>query len=242
MEARKTMKKTTIGMTVVAIAIVLAAPAWSHTLSVKGAAAVDGNFGLEILMEAGTTNPTYVRDNTPNAETTYRAQFWIDRTGGIFMDNDNETKATRFVAVRGADTGHAGGGSTVTVMRGIFGRLADDNNVAGGRYTFRMGCRLDNGNFRYIGGVVIGSKKWITMEFKAASAPGANDGICRLYNGNTKYLANLQGERTDLDNDLHNIDFIQLGAIGGLTDNPQDPLTAGPLYFDSFESYRATLP
>ncbi len=239
------MNKSSLAILTIAVTVLLAAPAWSNTLAVKGAAAIDGNFGLEVDMEANTVNPTYVRDNTPNNESTYRVQFWVDRAGGIFMDNDNGTKATRFVGFRAADENfNNGGGSPVTVFRGIFGRLAVDAPGGVARYTWRLGCRKDDGSFQYIGGLVMPDpgRKWVTMEFKAASAPGANDGICRLYQGNTKYTANLAGERTNLDNDLHRVDFVQMGAISGFTDNPQDPLTDGPLYYDSFESYRATLP
>ena len=158
------------------------------------------------------------------------------------MDNAGGTLATRFVSFRGADDNHNGGG-TVTVFRGIMGRLAVD--VGGPRYTFRLGCRKDDGSFQYIGGIVLpdgAQRKWVTLEFQAASSDGANDGICRLYQGNQKYVANLAGERTNLDNDLHEIDWIHMGAISGFTDNPQDPLTTGPLYFDSFESFRSLLP
>ena len=243
MEADETMKRTTIGILGIAVAVLLATPAWSNTLSVKGAAAIEGNFGLEVLMQAGTINPTYVRDNTPNGEATYRVQFWLDRSG-IFMDNAGGL-ATRFVGFRAADENfNNGGGSPVTVFRGIFGRLAVDQPAGVARYTWRLGCRKDNGSFQYIGGLVMPDpgRKGSTREGKAASAPGANDGICRLYQGNSKYVANLAGERTNLDNDLHRIDFVQMGAISGFTDNPNDPVTNGPLYYDSFESYRATLP
>ncbi len=238
------MRRITVCIFAAAMALLVVMPASANTLTVNGAAAVDGNFGLQVTMQAGTTNRAYVRDNTPNGEKTYRAQFWVDRSGGIFMDNAGGTLSTRFVSFRAADENHAGGGTTVTVMRGIFGRLAVDNPPGVARYTWRLGCRQDDGSFRYIGGSVIAGdgKKWITMEFKAASAPGANDGICRLYQGNTKYTANPVGERTNLENDLHDIDFVQMGAVSGFTDNPQDDLTNGPLYFDSFESYRATLP
>jgi len=221
----------------------LTAPAFGNTLWVTGAAAQEGNFGLEVNMEAATTDAAFVRDDNPSGEIVYRAQFWIDRTGGIYMDNDGGTKATRFVTFRAGDQNHDGGTSDVTVFRGIFGRLAVDN-VDGPRYTFRLGCRQDGGSFRYIGGIVLGElakKKWVTIEWKAASSPGANDGICRLYQGNTRNLANPIGERTDLDNDLHQVDYVQLGAVSGFTDNPQDPLTDGPLYYDTFESLRTLL-
>jgi len=222
--------------------VVVQSPAFANTLVVNNAAAQDGNFGLEITMEAGTTDPAFVRDNSPEGEAIYRAQFWVDRSGGLFMDNDNGTKSTRFVGFRGADDNHNGGGQ-VTVFRGIMGRLAVDG-PDGPRYTFRLGCRQDSGSFAYIGGIVLGElaqTKWVTLEFQAASSDGAGDGICRLYQGNSKYVANMVGERTNLDNDLHEVDWIQMGAISGFDDNPQDHLTMGPLYFDSFESFRSLL-
>ena len=247
MEDVQEMKKLscrTFGLTLaVALALVVVqAPAFANTLVVNNDAAQDGNFGLEITMEAATTDPAFVRDNSPESEVTYRAQFWVDRSGGLFMDNAGGTLSTRFVSFRAADDNH-NGGPQVTVFRGIMGRLAVDG-PDGPRYTFRLGCRKDDGTFAYIGGIVLGElaqRKWVTIEFQAGTSDGADDGICRLYQGNSKYVANMVGERTDLNNDLHEVDWVQLGAISGFDDNPQDPLTMGPLYFDSFESFRSLL-
>jgi hypothetical protein len=240
MEDEKRMKKITF---ILAVALLVAGMASANTLVVNNDAAQEGNFGLEITMEAGTTDPAYVRDNTPDGETIYRAQFWVDRSGGLFMSNAGNL-STRFVTFRAADDNHNGGGTTVTVFRGIMGRLAVDG-PDGPRYSFRLGCRKDNGSFQYIGGIVLGElaqRKWVTVEFAAASSDGANDGLCRLYQGNQKYVANLVGQNTTMDNDLHEIDWVHLGAISGFTDNPNDPDTVGPLYYDSFESFRSLLP
>ena len=201
----------------------------ANSLDVNGPAAIEGNYGLEILHD-GSGNRVYVKDNSPADETVYRMSFWVDKTV-ISMDNCGGSCATRYVMflARQEDP------TAVTVFRVIFGRLAVDGAGSTPRYTVRLGTRQDNGNFRYIGGVVVGSVKQIMVEWAA----GNGDGVARLYARNNTGLAfSLKGERTDLDNDTMNIDHIRLGACSALDDQGSDVLTSGSLYLDSFESYR----
>lgn len=247
------MKKISLCLALVmALAAVPALAA--NSVAAQTYAAQDGSYGLALAVD-GSTNAAFVRDNTPSQETTYRAQFWVDRDGvgspppqdgggPLFMDNCAGTCSTRFVMFRGADSNYDGGATEKTVFRIILRRLSTDN-ADGARYSVAFAARNDLGGFVYVGGIVLpetARRKWVTIEWQAASAPGANDGIARLFQGNTKGAANLVGEKTTIDNDLTEVDYIQLGAVSGLNDQATDPLSTGVLYFDTFESFRSLLP
>jgi hypothetical protein len=241
------MRLRTVLFALLALALTATAVLAANAIGVQTYAAQDGVYGLELVLD-GSGNNTYVRDDTPNQETVYRAQFWVDRdgvgspNGPVFMDDCSQTCSTRFVMFRAADQNHQGGGTEVTTFRLIFGRLAVDN-AQGPRYSVRYGVREDDGSFRFIGGIVVpetAQRKWVTIEW--TQSDGSSNGIARIYQGNSKGTANLVGERTDLDNDTMDVDFVQLGGVSALSGQPSDPNSSGALFLDSFESFRTLLP
>ncbi len=208
----------------------------ANALAVNAAAAQDGNFGLEISLD-GSANAAYVQDDSPSSETTYRASFWIHRND-LVMDNCGGACSTRFVLMVARQDDPA-----LTVFRLIYARLAADG---GGepRYALRFGVRNDNGDFVYVGGVVLTSavtRKHVTIEWQAGD-PATNNGIARIYTSNDGGTPNLQFERTTLLNSTMAVDQVRVGATSGLDDQPSDASTTGSWYFDSFESYRTLLP
>jgi RHS repeat-associated protein len=68
----------------------------------------------------------------------------------------------------------------------------------------------------------------IEVEYKAASAAGANDGYLKLWINDS-----LVDTISNLDNDTYLIDTTSLGVVGSL-----DAGTSGTVYFDAFESYK----
>jgi len=214
----------------------------SNSLDVNASAAREGNYGLEVLID-GSSNGAYVEDRSPAAETTYQASFWVDMND-MYMSNCSGTCSTRHVMFLAQQSETA---PRTTVFRLIWGRLADDNGVAVGRYSVRLGCGRDNGTFQYVGGQVLRSdiapRKHVWIEWQAASAPGANDGICRLYTANNiGQDPNLVAQVTNLDNDTRVVDVVGLGARSALADQPSDADNSGSYFLDSFESYRSLLP
>ena len=247
------MKLRNLSLIVALAALVMTAGAAfaANGVSVETNAAQDGTFGLELTTD-GSTNATFVRDNTPDAETVYRASFWVDRDGigtanpdgGLFLDSCGGTCSTRFVMFRAGDQFHNGGGSDVTALRIIMTRLAVDGGD-GPRYALRLGVRNDFGGFVFIGAPLLtntATRKWVTIEWQAASGPASADGVARVYQGNAVGVTTLLGESTTIQNFTHNIDYVQLGAVSGLADQASDANTRGVTYFDSFESYRTMLP
>jgi len=70
----------------------------------------------------------------------------------------------------------------------------------------------------------------IELDWRAATAKGANDGGLTLWIDGTQ-----QADMTKVDNDTRRIDRIQLGAVAGIKTG-----TRGTVYFDAFESRRQT--
>jgi len=101
----------------------------------------------------------------------------------------------------------------------------------GGNYRLRAYLLDDKGSWKKTGWFTIGNA-WhsIEVDWRAATAPGANDG------GLTFWLDGTQrGNLIGLDNDTWRIDHVRLGVISGV-----DTGTSGTHYFDAFVSRRET--
>jgi hypothetical protein len=163
---------------------------------------------MQVLIN-DTTN-IYVNDETPNAETHYRARFYFD-PNGIAMTDGN----AQYILV-GYDA------SSVFQV---------DFRFSVGSYQIRLRQNNDAGS--------VSSSNWVTisdashaieLEWWAASAVGANNG------GVTLWIDGIQsGSLTGVDNDTRRIDRVALGAVSGL-----DAGTLGTYFMDAFESRRQT--
>lgn len=184
-------------------------------LTVTGAAAMEGSFGLEVThTTTGPYDKAYVTSLEPTDETVMRVRFLFNYTNATFADK----------------TGH-----TIIMARddtlGTIWRLNFVYNQAQGKYVARLFTYDDNGTLRFVGGAVItGVDTPIGVEWSAASAPGANDGRVALY----KFDVTTAGRtKTNIDNDTQNLDKVLMGTVS----NPAST-TSGSLYFDSYESFR----
>lgn len=179
-------------------------------LSVSPSAALAGSQGLQIVID--DNNPMYVADDRPAAEAHYRARFYFD-PNGISMASGNAHYIFSGLM-----------GSTVEVVRINF------------RYS---------GGFYQVSGVLLNDSassvttNWVTLsdaphtievEWQAAGAPGANDGVLRVWLDGGQIA-----ELTNIDNDTHRIDWAVLGPYSGI-----DTGTRGTYFFDAFESRRNT--
>ncbi|MDA8020971.1 MAG: hypothetical protein MPN21_26335 [Thermoanaerobaculia bacterium] len=201
------MKRLTFAFALLAL---LAAPAWSVSLDVIGAAAFTGNFGLRVTID--DTANGFVQDDSPNSETVYRATFKV-------RNNLTQVNGSAHNFFRARMPGQP-----------IF--LAQAVRDFGGNYVVYAVAYNDAGAVAGTFATFLNLNNELTFEWAAASAPGANDGIFRMYKG-----ANLRGEITNLDNDTHAVDTVQMGAFGGV-----DGTTTGTMDFDDFESFRTMLP
>ena len=157
-------------------------------------------------------NAIYVTDETPNAESRYRARFYFD-PNSITMANNN----AHYLFY-----GYTGTSATV---------LQVEFRFSSGVYQLRVALRNDSNNWTNSNWFTISDvPHFIEMDWHASTASGANNGGLTLWIDGTQ-RANLTG----VDNDTRRIDRIQLGAVAGI-----DSGTRGTYYFDGFESRRQT--
>jgi len=190
--------------------------AWSSNttdggdLSVGPTAALTGAHGLLAVID--DNNAIYLTDETPNAESRYRARFYFD-PNSITMANNN----AHYIFY-----GYTG---TSTVVLQIEFRLTK------GSYQLRAALRNDANSWTTSSWFTINDvSHFIEVDWRSSTAVGANNGGLTLWIDGTQ-RANLIG----VDNDTRRIDRIQLGAVAGI-----DSGTRGTYYFDGFESRRQT--
>jgi hypothetical protein len=203
----------------VAAVIALAGTAMAdNTVHVETYAALNGtNYGLSVDID-GSTNNAYVEDQTPEAETTYRAAFWLD-PNSLSMANWD-----RFAAFLMKGPGNLN-----------VGRL--QLQWAGGNYRLRFSC-LNNGStwkFARLNGTgqkalpigdnpvqVVLETVWL----------GSNQGYCGMTVGGVEHW---NGGYQSGNNP---IDKVRLGA----TKNMGAVTALGEFYVDEFESFRTLAP
>lgn len=229
------MRKALLTIGVVALLVSPAAFA-ANILDVSAEAAMDGsNFGMYVTHD-GSTNAVYVEDRSPVDETIYRVSFWINRAGGITMDNCSDSCVTSHTIFLARDDIDGSMGGDKTTFRIILRRLRV-GNLDGPRYTVNVGTRLNNDVMRYVGGVVLAEtsqRKNIMVEWKA----GDGDGFTKVYARNNSAQAwSLKVQRLDLTNDNWVVDYVRWGATSAV-----DTTTVGTIWFDGFESYRTLAP
>jgi hypothetical protein len=179
-------------------------------LSVSPSAALVGSQGMQAVIDE--INTLYVTDDSPNAETRYRARFYFD-PNSITMAN----------------------GNAHMIFKGFIGASTEVLKVefqqSSGAYQIRAsvaddGTAFINSNFF----IISDGPSFIELYWRAATAPGANDG------GLTLWIDGIQtADLTGVDNDTRRVDRVRLGGLSGI-----DLGTSGVYFFDAFESRRQT--
>ena len=173
-------------------------------------AALVGSYGLQATIN--NTTPMYVWDDSPNAESHYRARFYFD-PNSITMADGNAHYI--FMGI-GSD------GTSVFQLTFRF---------SGGNYQIQLRQKDDNNLQTSTAWVTMSdAPHFIEMEWWAATTAGANDGGVNLWIDGVQ-----SGSLGNLDNDAQRIDRVRLGAVTGI-----DVGTLGTYYFDAFESRRET--
>jgi uncharacterized protein YjiK len=179
-------------------------------LSVSSAAALVGRQGMQAVID--DSSEIYVTDDTPNAETRYRARFYFD-PNSIAMASNN----THYI-FRGYS------GTSTIVFRVQF-------RFSGGSFQLRAAVRNDGSTWTDTKWIPISNGPHaIELDWRAATGVGANNGGLTFWIDGVE-RANLTGS----DNDMRRIDRVRLGAQAGV-----DRITRGTYYFDAFESRRRT--
>jgi len=157
-------------------------------------------------------NAIYVTDETPNAETRYRARFYFDPNSITMANND-----AHYIFY-----GYSGASTAV---------LQIELRNSKGSYQLRAVLRNDSSGWTNSSWFTItDAPHSIELDWRASTASGANNGTLTFWIDGVQ-RANLTG----VDNDTRRIDRVQLGVVSGL-----DSSTRGTTYFDAFESRRQT--
>jgi len=196
----------------------------ANTIFVDTTCNIASTYGLCVQLDGGPER-TYVLDFSPAGETTYRGSFTI-RPATL-----NMTPPNNHVILLAMQENASPPPVNMGVLRLVLVKAPGD------RFFVRGFARLDGSAFyRFIGGVGLGSnpnKPWrIGWEWQAASFPGANDGILRLYRDDQLMIG-----RTDLDTDTWAIDLVRMGCVAF-----PDASSSGIYHMDTFESFRTLAP
>jgi hypothetical protein len=153
----------------------------------------------------------FVTDDTPNAESRYRARFYFDPNSITMASGDAHIIFSGLM-----DT-------STNMIRVEFRQFS-------GTYQLRAKLLLDDGNTWV-------NSNWVTIsdaphaiefDWQASSAAGANNGSLAIWIDGMQ-----QAGLTGVDNDTLRVDRVRLGPITAL-----DATTSGTYYFDAFESRR----
>jgi hypothetical protein len=175
-------------------------------LSVAAPAALVGSNGMQAVINDATN--MYVVDDTPSAETHYRARFYFDPNSIVMADGSAQ------YIFAGFDT---------TVAFHV------DFRFSAGNYQIRLRQYNNSGGVQSTNWVTISDAPHsIELEWWASTAAGANNG------GITLWVDGVQsGGLTGIANDTRRIESVRLGAVSGV-----DAGTLGTYYIDAFESRR----
>ncbi len=178
-------------------------------LSVIPNAALHGTQGLQAQIVNNTG--MYVRDDTPNAETRYRARFAFDPN-------------SISIGYSGMHDIFVGRSGTIDVFRVQVTRLY-------GSYQLRTQARFDSATYTTTAWLPVSdAAHLIEIDWQAATSSGANNGYLTLWIDGAQ-----QSTLQSLDNDTRRVDEARLGPSNGI-----DTYTRGTEYFDDFESRRST--
>jgi hypothetical protein len=183
-------------------------------LDVTAAAGLAGTaHGMRTLVN--DTNSLYVQDDTPDAESRYRARFYFDPNGFDPGEANSHFRVRIFLAQDASNVRAV----TIVLKR------------QGGQYSIEGLARLNDGTRADTGFFdITNAPHFIEFDWKRATGPGASDGYLALLIDNVT-VSFLPG----LDNDQVPVDQARLGVLSIKTG------AAGTLRFDQFESRRQNL-
>jgi len=190
--------------------------AWSATsggggdLFTSAAAAMAGARGLQVVID--DTARLFVQDDTPNAESRYRARFSFDPNG--FSPGDGSQRMQILHAFTSSPKDKK--------LLALFVRRAPNG------YALMAKVRRDGAGMKPTAWLPMSdAPHTIEIDWQKASAAGAADGHLQIWIDGTS--ASLL---SDLPNAANFLDFVRVGAVGLRS------TTFGTIYFDRFVSRR----
>jgi len=176
---------------------------------VSPAAALNGSYGLQAVIN--DNNAIYLTDDTPNAESRYRALFYFDPNTISMASNDAHYLFYGYT------------GTSTVVLR-------IELRYFGG-YQLRAALRNDASTWttsNWFG--LSDAPHYLELDWRASTSSTARNGSLTFWMDGIQ-KANLTG----VDNDTRQIDRVRMGAVEGL-----DTHTRGTYFLDKFNSRRQT--
>jgi hypothetical protein len=190
---------------------VAAAHAGGNTLAVNAGAAIDGAFGLQMIMNSDV-NSTYVAENTAhNSETTHNIDFKINANALTMAEFTNHT----------IHMSRQPGDNVIKV------NLVRQNN----QFKIVAFTQRENGQFKWSGKFTINpatNQGRVQYEWAQASGTGMSDGFFRLIKG-----TGVEYENVALDNWDNVVDVVRFGVAQGA-----DTTTSGSFALDTYTATR----
>ena len=179
-------------------------------LAASTASAIAGTYGLQATLDDNTS--IFLSDWMPVSESQYRARFYFDPNTISMASGDAHYI---FQALNP---------SSVVVARLEFRSYQGD-------YQVRAEAVNDSTGWSSTSWVTLRDQMhYLEIQWKAATAAGANNGILTLWTDGTQ-----RATFTNIDNDTRRVDSVQLGAVSGV-----DTGTRGTYFLDAFESRKTT--
>ncbi|GAB5522067.1 MAG: hypothetical protein RhofKO_43180 [Rhodothermales bacterium] len=180
------------------------------SLEVNANAAMSGAFGLQATV--GNSGVAYLQDTTPSAETTYRARFQFDPNDVVLQAGETHRL---FEAISGS-----GQRAVALTLR-----------LNGATYQIKMEYQDDAGTLLSTSFFdLLNAPNLLEVEFRAATAAGANNGQVHLYLNDTA-----AANDTSVDNDGVRVERARLGIVEVAS---LSAATSGREFFDAFASFR----
>jgi cysteine-rich repeat protein len=182
-------------------------------LTVSGAAALQGGFGLQGVVN--DTEGLYVQNDSPQDEQRYRVRFRFDPNG---FDPGEALVHFRTRLLIGFDEAPQRRLLAVVLRR------------IGGQYAIMGRARRDDNTQANTGFVnVDNGPHTIELDWQRSTAAGADNGSFRIWIDGL-----LQGSVAGLDNDAGGIDFVRLGALSVKAG------ASGTMFWDDLDSRQQT--
>lgn len=226
------MKKSSVLAILAAVLLVLTGvAAEANSLAVNAASAMGGSVGtacggspcgLQVNVTDNDQTAAYVETDQPAAEKHYDVTFFLNPAN---MTIGNTAGLNHFIFGKFYRTAQPQAQHTFIYLK---------RNLANTAYRLAVLTRRDNGDFLFCGEFFLGGAvppdREIRVEWQASSAPGANDGFCKVYRD-----GNLMVQLNSIDNDTYQVDYARFGLPTGPS---VDPGTSGSFAFDEFVSVR----
>jgi len=181
-------------------------------LDVAGIGALAGT-GLGLRAFVNDTNPLYVQDDRPQADSRYRARFYFDPNGFDPGEASAHFRIRIFIAFD--DSNRRAFAVVLKRQNGVYGLM--------GRVRRNDGTRVDTGFIP-----ISNQPHFVEVDWQRASAPGVADGSFEFWIDGVE-----RSVLTGIDDDASTIETARLGAMSLKSG------AAGTLYFDQFVSRRA---